>query len=845
MNLQLLLRRALPHVLVLASFVLAISVYFNPLVFKGYALKQGDAGQWAGAAQEIIEHRAKHGEEPLWSNGMFGGMPAYVISVVYPGEAVAYVEKVLTLGLPYPANILLVALICYYILMLALGRRPAEAALGAVAFTFFTFSFVSIEAGHNSKVRAMAMAPLVLAGIALMYRDRRWLGFALTALGMALHIHAGHYQITYYLAMFCAFIGVGMFLEALRVRQVQAFIIQSALLVLAAGVGVGANAGRLLTLQEYAPYSMRGKSELTPKAPEAGLANKPTDGGLDRDYVFRWSNQVGETFTLLVPSFRGGGSQEPIDKKGPVADFLRNQGYDASQIQGLPLYWGDQPFTSGPVYAGAIVILLAVLGLAVLPGTTGIWLSLAILFSVVLTWGKHWEGFNYFMYDHFPAYRQFRSVTMAIVIAQWALPWLGVLGLGRFVQMVEQDNATAAPQLRRKLMLAAGIVGGLLLAFALIPSLAGDFTTPNDEQMGKDNMALVSAMIEERESMLRGDAFRSLVFVLLAVGLLWALMRRWLKPALVVPALAVLVLADLWAVNSRYLNKSSFERNYYEQRFTPSAADERMRQALPYHEYRVLNLRGTFEETQTSYFHQSLGGYSPAKVRRYQDLIEGPLSENIQRLTQMFSTGATSADSVFGQLPVLNMLNTRFVKFGDKAEEVIDNPRALGTAWFVGSVRAVNSPDEEIAAINAPGFDPRAVAVIDQSKFKTKANLFNTAGATAKTTDWRSNKLTYEVNTPGPGLLVMSEIYYPKGWVATIDGQPAELLRADYALRALEVPAGKHTVVLSFEPESFKLGNLVSSISSVLIYVLLGAGIWMAYKRQKATAQAPAAEPVA
>ena len=838
MNLQLLLRRALPHVLVLASFVLAISVYFNPLVFKGYALKQGDAGQWAGAAQEIIEHRAKHGEEPLWSNGMFGGMPAYVISVVYPGEAVAYVEKVLTLGLPYPANILLVALICYYILMLALGRKPAEAALGAVAFTLFTFSFVSIEAGHNSKVRAMAMAPLVLAGIALMYRDKRWLGFALTALGMALHIHAGHYQITYYLAMFCAFIGVGMLLEALRAKRFQAFVVQSLLLVLAAGVGVGANAGRLLTLQEYAPYSMRGKSELKPKATEPGAANKPTDGGLDRDYVFRWSNQVGETFTLLVPSFRGGGSQEPIDKKGPVADCLRNQGYDASQIQGLPLYWGDQPFTSGPVYAGAIVILLAVLGLAVLPGTTGIWLSLAILFSIVLTWGKHWEGFNYFMYDHFPAYRQFRSVTMAIVIAQWALPWLAVLGLGRFVQLVENETADHA-KLRKRLYLAAGIVGGLLLAFALIPSLAGDFTTPNDEQMGKENIQLVSAMIEEREAMLRSDAFRSLVFVVLAAGLLLALLRRWLKHALVVPALALLVLADLWAVNGRYLNKSSFERNYYEARFTPSAADERMRQALPYHAYRVLNLRGTFEETQTSYFHQSLGGYSPAKVRRYQDLIEGPLTENIQRLTQLLSAGAASADSVFGQLPVLNMLNTRFVKFGDKAEEVIDNPRALGTAWFVGSVKSVSSPDEEIAAINAPGFDPKAVAVIDQTKFKTKTNLYNTAGATARTADWRSNRLTYDVTTPGPGLLVMSEVYYPKGWVATIDGQPAELLRADYALRAVEVPEGKHTVVLSFEPESFKLGNLVSTVSSLLIYALLGGGLFMAYKaqRQKASAE--------
>jgi len=831
MNLQALVRRAMPHLVILAFFVAAITLYFSPLVFKGQNLKQSDAGQWAGAAQEIAQHREKYHEEPLWTNSMFGGMPAYVISVIYPGEVVSYVEKTLQMGLPYPASILLVSLICYYILMLALGQKPPAAALGAIAFTFFTFSFVSIEAGHNSKVRAMAMAPLVLAGIALMYRDRRWLGFALTALGMALHVNAGHYQVTYYLAMFCVFVGIGMFIEAIRAKTLPKFIIQSLLLVAAAAVGTGANASRLLTLQEYAPYSMRGKSELTPKpSADPAKASKPTDGGLDRDYVFSWSNQTMETFTLLVPSFRGGGSQEPINKKGEAAKVLRSMNYDVSQVPALPLYWGDQPFTSGPVYAGAIVCFLAVLGIAVLPGASWGWLAAAILFSIMLSWGKHFEGFNFFMYDHFPAYRQFRSVTMAIVIAQWALPWLAVVGLGKFLEKA-QNAAIDKGKLTRQLYIAGGVVGGLLLLFALIPSIAGNFETPNDTELG--NPQLVSAMMEDRSSMLSSDAFRSFYFVLLAFGALFAVLKGWIKPMVAMGALAVLTLFDLWQVNNRYLNKDSFEKNYYTKRFTPSPADERMRQALPYHEYRVLNFQNPFSETQTSYFHQSLGGYSPAKLRRYQDLIEGPLTGNLQTLSQLLSGGKTTLDSAFMQTPILNMLNTRFVKYGDKAEEVIENPRACSPAWFVQNVKVVKSPDEEIAALSAPGWDPKTTALLDDTKFKTKATTFSTEGATARVKAWKSNEIIYETSTTGPGLLVMSENFYPKGWGATVDGQPAEMIRVDYTLRGLELAPGKHEVKVSFAPQTFATGNLISISCSLLIYALLGWALFQGYKAYK------------
>ena len=803
--------------LITVAFVAIIAVYFSPLVFKGLAMRQSDAGQWSGSSAEVTNYRKATGEEALWTNAMFAGMPAYTVSVVYPGEMLVKIEKVLHLGLPYPASILLVALICYYILMIALGYRPLLAAMGAVAFTFFTFTFVSIETGHNSKVRAMAMAPLLIAGIALMYKDRRWLGFGLAALGMGLQIGGGHYQITYYLAMFCVFMGAGYLVEAIRSKQLPKFIVQTLLLVVAAGLGTAANAGKLLQLQEYAKYSMRGKTELTKVAD----ANKPTDGGLDRDYVFNWSNGKLETFTLLIPGFYGGGSSEQVSKKSEVASTLKGIGADVSAVPNLPYYWGSQPFTSGPVYAGAIVIFLAVLGFFFMKGSTKYWLGAAILFSIALSWGKNFDAFNYAMYDFFPAYKQFRAVTMAIVILQWALPWLAVAGLSAFVDSLEASGESEPEKAAKtkKLYIAGGIVGGLALLFAIIPSLAGDFISANDAQLPEDlKKALYNAILADRESMLQGDAMRSFILIAIAVAALFALSKGWLKTTVVFPVLGVLVLGDLWSVNQRYLNKDSYDRNFYTAQFAPTPADQMM-MANPYGSYRVLNLQNPFSESRTSYYHQSLGGYSPVKLRRYQDLIEGPLSAEIQAVPQLLGS-ARNIDSAFGQLPIINMLNAKFLKYGDEADKVIVNPRACGNAWFVGSVRTVANPDAEYAAIAK--FDPKAEAIVDASKFKTKATLYNTQGAGAQLASYNPKRLEYDATTPGPGLLVMSENYYEAGWYATIDGKPADIIRVDYTLRAIEVPEGRHKIICTFDPPSYKLGNSIATAASILIFGILG-----------------------
>ncbi|HOY97307.1 MAG TPA: hypothetical protein PK509_16305, partial [Catalimonadaceae bacterium] len=403
----------LPHLLIIFSFWLATALYFQPAVFGDKSLKQGDAVTWTGNAKEISDHRDQFKEEPLWTNSMFGGMPAYTISVIYNGELLEYVENASRWVLPYPISIMFVSLICFYIFCLSLRMSPVAAAFGAFAFTLFSFNIVSIEAGHNSKVRAMTLAPLLLSGMVYAFRGKWLWAVTLAAVGTAMQIRSGHYQITYYLGFLVVFYGISELIYSVRSGKIKEFAIAVVVLAAGAGLGVASNAGRLMTLMEYSPYSMRGKPELTIKD-----ANKPKDGGLDKDYVFSWSNAKMETFTLLIPHFYGGSSSETVGKKSAVADFFSSVNQSVEQF---PYYWGDQPFTSGPVYAGAIVCFLFILGLFIVDGRYKWWLLAATVFSIVLTWGRNFEDFNYFLFDTLPGYNKFRAVTMAIFIAQFSI----------------------------------------------------------------------------------------------------------------------------------------------------------------------------------------------------------------------------------------------------------------------------------------------------------------------------------------------------------------------------------------------------------------------------------------
>ena len=809
----------LPHLIAIFLFWLGTAIYFQPAVFGGKSLKQGDAVTWTGNAEEINQHRAKYHEEPLWTNAMFGGMPAYTISVVYAGELLEYVENTSRWVLPYPISIIFVSLVCFYIFGLSLGLGPVASGFGAVAFTFFSFNMVSIEAGHNSKVRAMTLAPLLLAGMVYAFK-RKWLwALTLTALGTAMQIRSGHYQITYYLGFIVLAYGISEFIYAIKNQTFKDFAMAVVVLAIGGGLGVAANAGRLLTLLEYSPYSMRGKPELTIKD-----ANKPKDGGLDKDYVFSWSNAKMETFTLLIPHFYGGSSSEAVAKKSAIANLLAANN---SGVEQFPYYWGDQPFTSGPVYAGAIVCFLFVLGLFIVEGRLKWWLLGATIFSIIITWGRNFEEFNYFLFDTLPGYNKFRAVTMAIFIAQFSMAALAALALGRLAHFASIEKAD------KKLYYSAGIVGGICLIFWIMPSLAGDFTTPNDAQLTQAGypqdftQRLLSALYEDRESMLSADAFRSLFFILLAAGLIFTLLKGWLKPLYVTLGIAFLGFIDLWTVDKRYLNKDNFEKSFWSNQFQPSAADNSilMDKGL---NYRVLNLNNPFNESKTSYYHKSIGGYSPVKIRRYQDLIENDLTAEIQDVgIQLQKAGRGEVPFTLDFMKnerVLNMLNTRYIKANEEANGVITNPHAQGNAWFVEQIQTVQSPDDEIAALRT--FDPKTTAIVDVKKFKVNKTAFSPGGL-VRLEEAKSNYLKYTTDNAADGFLVFSEVYYAEGWKAMVDGKEAPILRANYILRAMEIPAGRHEIVFHFQPDSFTNGNRISLFSSIAILgILLFAGVW-------------------
>jgi len=804
----------LPHLIILFLFWLGTAIYFKPAVFDGKSLKQGDAVTWTGNAQEIAEHRKKYSEEPLWTNSMFSGMPAYTISVIYNGEILEYLENSSRWVLPYPVSIIFVSLVCFYIFGLSLRMSPVAAAFGALAFTFFSFNMVSMEAGHNSKVRAMTLAPLVLAGMAYAFQ-RKWLwALALTALGTAMQIRAGHYQISYYLVFLAGFYGLSELIVAIQQKSIKDFSIAVAVMLAGAGLGTATNAGRLMTLLEYSPYSMRGKPELTIKD-----ANKPKDGGLDKDYVFSWSNSKMETFTLLIPHFFGGSSSEAFPKKSEVAKYFEGGGQNQ-----FPFYWGDQPFTSGPVYAGAIVCFLFILGLFILEGRLKWWLLAASLFSIMLSWGRNFEEFNYFLFDNLPGYNKFRAVTMAIFIAQFAMATMAALSLAQLFSFEKIKNGL------KNLYWSAGITAGLCLIFVLIPDLAGEFSSPNDAQIGGGKPLppeFIQALATDRMDMLVSDATRSFFFVLVASVLVFLILKSIVKPLYATLGIAILGFVDLWSVDKRYLNKDNFEKTFWTDQFQPSAADQMILAQKGFNN-RVLNLNNPFNESKTSYFHKSIGGYSPVKIRRYQDLIENDLTAEIQDVGNALRT-ASSLDFLQRER-ILNMLNTRYIKYSDEATGVLINPFAMGNAWFVPQIQSVSSPDEEMAATRT--FNPATTAIVDQQKFKVSSQQFSGSGK-AILTEARGNLLKYSVENSGKGLLVFSEIYYPEGWIATVDGKESPVIRANYVLRAMEVPAGKHEIVFRFEPDSFSTGNRISLFSSIAVLALLGFTGFMSFRKKE------------
>jgi hypothetical protein len=785
------------HLIVLLMFVGISFAYFSP-VMQGKMIDMPDIKNHTGMSKEVVDFRNETGEEALWTNSMFSGMPAYQISTKSNGNLIQYVVKTISLGIPRPANLLFLYLLGFYILLLSLKVDYRLAAVGAIAFAFSSYFFIIIQAGHMTKAHAIAYVPMVVAAVLYTYRGKLFLGGVLTALTVALELYANHLQITYYLVLMLLIIGLVQFIKDLKANNLADFAKRSAVLVFAGLLASGTSLTRLATTMEYGEESTRGKSELT-----TDLDNKTS--GLDKDYATSWSYGVAETFTLLIPNFHGGSSSNSVlslEGDSETLDFLkrfRNKQYANALAQyKSSSYWGTQPFTSGPTYAGSIVIFLFILGLFFVKSEMRTWLILATILSIMLAWGKNFMGLTELFLDYFPAYNKFRAVSMILVIAEFTLPLLGFVALNKFLVADKSEKEKKKP-----LQLAFYIVGGLTLLFAIMPSMFFDFTTDKDIMPIVQGKEIPNGFLEglafDRAGLLSADAWRSFIFIALTFATLWMYLKNKLQSKYVILIVGVLILTDMWTVNKRYLNDDHFVRkSKVETPYQPTQADNQILNDKDPN-FRVYNQSvSTFNDASTSYFHKSIGGYHGAKLKRYQELIENHISK--------------------GNMAVLNMLNTKY--FINPKGQAQQNPAAMGNAWFVNSVNIVPNADAEIDALN--NLDVKNKAVVD-SRFKDLV-IQNSSNENSSIllTEYKPNYLKYTSTSTSDGIVIFSEIYYEKGWNAYVDGELKPHFRANYVLRGMQVPTGNHIIEFKFEPKTYQIGESVSLASSIILLLLLG-----------------------
>ena len=804
-------------------FFLVLSYGFVPQVLEGKIVNQSDISGYVGMSHEMSEWNAAHPDDPTyWTDSMFGGMPTTAISTQNGGDATQGIYNLLLTG-KRPATYLFIALLGAFLLMLSLGISWPLAIGGAIAVAFCSYNFQIIQVGHNTKMQAIAFFPWVLAALVYTYRSidskSRWLakvllGAVLFSLALSLQIKANHQQITYYLAILVLLYALVEFIDILRKRkgQIGRFFIASALLLVVGGVGIATNVNKLLPLAKYTPNTMRGGSELTQDGAVKG-------GGLDLDYATAWSYGWEELPNLMIPNFNGGSSSQPVDPaKSETIKLLKRAGQSNIReiAKGLPLYWGPQPFTAGPMYMGAITVFLFILGLLLYEGKEKWWLIVGTVIAVLMAVGSHFMAFTKLCFNVLPLYNKFRTVSMALVVLQVTLPVLGFLTLDRIVKDGYDRKAFL-----KKSGIAFALTGGFCLLFALIPTLAGDFTSAADA--GQQDV-LVEAFQADRIALLRQDAWMSFFLIAASWGfLLWAGLSEKKKPVRkVIASLAIcaLVLVNLFATGKRYLNADHFTTpKDFNKPFAERTVDK-MIKADPDPSYRVLDLTvSVFNSSVPSYHHKNVGGYSPAKLQRYQDLIEHYLTGEINRVYGVLQTAETLDDVENGlpETPVLNALNTRYIIIGGDYPPVV-NSNALGNAWFVDEVVKAASPDEEIAFLG--GVDLRRQAVIGADMPAVAAAPADTADVIVLTS-YAPNELRYHYTASADRLAVFSEIYYPDGWKAQVDGTPVEVLRADWTLRAAALPAGEHDLVMRFAPASYRLGANVSRASSITLILLL------------------------
>lgn len=828
------MKKLLPDLIAILAFVLLSFAYFFPADIENRILFQHDTAAGAGAGQEVKEYYEQTGERSRWTNSLFGGMPMYQIAPSYDStKSLQWVQKAYQLFLPDYVCLTFMLMLGFYILLRVFGIPVWLAGLGGIMWAFSSYFFILISAGHIWKFITLAYVPPTIAGIVLAYRGKLLWGGILTALFVALQITSNHVQMSYYFFFVILFFVGAYFEKAWRTKTLPQFFKASAVLIVAALVGIAANVSNLYHTYAYSKETMRGKSELV----QTGDAAKQTSSGLDRDYITQWSYGIDETLTLLVPNFKGGASaalsqsETAMSKANPMYSSLYGS---------LTQYFGTQPMTSGPVYVGAFVLFLFVLGCFIVKGPLKWALIGATFFSIVLSWGKNFMPLTDFFIDYVPLYNKFRAVSSILVIAEFTIPLLAIFALKRLLEEPEILKQEKKP-LGISLLLTAGIA--LLLAVA--PGSIGSGYVPaqeaqmlqnavNQQMIPANELSGILANLEEmRAELVSSDALRSFIIIGIGCSLLWLYASGKLRSSLTIAGITILCLADMWGVNKRYLNDAQFvPHSIRTETFTKTNTDELILQDTSL-DYRVLNFAtSTFDDNNTSYWHKSVGGYHPAKLRRYQEMIEHHISPEMQAAYKAIATAGGEMDSVdANKFRVLNMLNTKDFIFpaGQQRQTVpILNPHAYGNAWFVNKVQYVNNANEEIDALDS--IIPTETAVVDarfKDVLKGTTESYKDSLSSIRLTSYAPNRLTYETNNAQDGIAVFSEIYYPDGWHVTIDGQPAELARADYILRTMHVPAGQHTIEMRFDPTSLHVtegiayGALALLVIGIIVAVLI------------------------
>ena len=818
-----------PHLVAILLFIVLSFSYFTS-VLEGKKLIAHDTQSWVCDAKETLDYNETHDDVTLWTNALFGGMPNYQISMSQPNNVLQYVEK-LVMEFPRPVSNTILYLICFYILLLAFGLKPWMAVVGSIGFTFASYNFIIIAAGHNSKAITIAyMAPLIGA-VFLAFRRKRLLGGFLTAFFLSLAIRANHIQILYYTLIVLMIFAIVELVYSIREKKIKEYL-KSAAVMLAAGIlAVGMNATSLLTTYEYSQYTMRGKSNGLTAAATNSPSAVNTGHGLDKDYITQWSYGVDETMTLLIPNFKGGASGGKLNMNSETAKYLKNLNVPDSQteqiISQMPLYWGTQPGTSGPVYIGAIILFLFVLSLFVVDKRTLWWLLPVIILTLMLSWGRNFMALTNLFIDYFPMYNKFRTVSMTLVATGFGITLLAFLALKEIF-----EGSITREKLTKAVIISMGITAGISLIFAVFPSLAGSFVSPQDAQFTGDYSFLKQTLPLDRKAMLSADAWRSLAFVLLGGIIILAYIKGYLKKNVALVLFGFFILLDLFPVAKRYLNDGNFENKRPTQLIQATPADEVVLKDKS--QYRVMDATvDIFSDATPSYFHKNIGGYHAAKLRRYQELIEMQLQHEIGQLFGAFGK-ATTPQSILptlDSLGVLNMLNTKYIIYNKEAAPLV-NPSNNGNAWFVQNIRVAANADEEMKLVGE--IDTKRELVIDKSLASMlPATITPDTTAKIELTSYAPNHLFYKFNSTTDQVAVFSEIYYDKGWKATINGKEAPYTRVNYLLRAMPLKAGNYEIEFRFDPQSYKTGNLVALLSSIILLAAIALLLFYYWRKKK------------